>query len=126
MATLVFVDKGASAEDCTPCTDEPILMMTRKNMVCKDFPQQMEKKCNKQANWVTAKVCQRSCFEAGNGYEGDNCCPEGMAGNDNNQSQRPLEVPRVPVREPVKVPVREPDPKICKNNERNIYSYTSL
>ena len=111
-ATLVFVQTGASAEDCTPCTNEPITRMKEKNLTCDDVPLQIASKCNKQNNWIMFKTCQRSCFEAGNGYKGDNCCPEGMAPTP-TPTTAPSSIPTrtptfVPTQMPVTPPVRPP------------------
>ena len=54
--------------------------MLLKNMACKDFPKQLAGKCKLQHNWVSEKICQRSCYEAGNGYDGDECCPAETTG----------------------------------------------
>jgi len=34
----------------------------------------IDSKCNKAAKWTSKKYCQHSCYAAGNGYPGDNCC----------------------------------------------------
>lgn len=51
------------------CTDEPIDWMKTE---C-DGSHFINTKCNKNANWRKNKYCRLSCYNAGNGYEGDVC-----------------------------------------------------
>jgi len=60
--------------DCTICTDEPTPNMIAKGKMCSEQPNAMKSRCNKKRSWTEAKFCQASCYEAGNGYEGDECC----------------------------------------------------
>jgi len=60
--------------DCTICTDEPTPGMIAKGKMCSEQPNAMKTRCNKKRSWTEAKFCQASCYEAGNGYEGDECC----------------------------------------------------
>jgi len=53
--------------------------------------------CNKNRQWTRQEYCQLSCFNAGNGYDGDNCC------------QGPVVTPtKAPVAPPTKAPTEAP------------------
>lgn len=98
LATFVSIEIGAFAEDCNQCSDVPTPKMLLKNMACKDFPKQLAGKCKLQHNWVSEKICQRSCYEAGNGYDGDECCPAETTGTaiDGVPSESTSDVPIFP------------------------------
>jgi len=74
--TPVESTPGESNEspDCTICTDEPTPGMIAKGKMCSQRQNFLKTKCNKKRSWTEAKFCQASCYEAGNGYEGDECC----------------------------------------------------
>jgi len=58
---------------CTLCTDRETQWMTNNGVDCIKTGL-IDSKCNKNQNWNRQKFCQYSCFIAGNGYAGDNCC----------------------------------------------------
>jgi hypothetical protein len=70
--TLVAVGK-AQTTSSTGCTDDANAWMTNNGKACATYTWGMDNKCNKDAAWAAAKTCQQSCFNAGNGYEGDSC-----------------------------------------------------
>jgi len=47
--------------------------MKTKGKACETNADYIKKKCNKNAAWTADKVCQQSCFDAENGYVGDDC-----------------------------------------------------
>merc|ERR1712187_1007826 len=59
---------------CTACNDKESSWMKQQGHDC-TTSDQIQKKCNKDSGWMTEKWCQQSCFDAGFGYPGDNCCP---------------------------------------------------
>jgi len=74
----------------TPATTPPTQAPTKAcNVVCDDVetPKMIDngqdcgsstgtlnKKCNKSGKWIKKNYCQLSCYNSGNGYEGDVCC----------------------------------------------------
>ena len=51
--------------------------MVNNNNECASSPWNMANLCAADVYWTNKKWCQQSCFEAGNGYPGDNCCTSG-------------------------------------------------
>merc|ERR1711982_282257 len=41
------------------------------------------KKCNKDEKWTNKGWCRLSCYKAGNGYPGDECCDESLINRKN-------------------------------------------
>jgi len=72
--TNFFSCETQTSPDCTICTDEPTPGMIAKGKMCSQRQNFLQTKCNKKRSWTKAKYCQASCYEAGNGYEGDECC----------------------------------------------------
>merc|ERR1712183_164770 len=62
-----------SISSCITCDDVPPGTMKRNNKICAGS-NSVQTKCNKSAKWTNKKFCRLSCFNAGNGYEGDLCC----------------------------------------------------
>jgi hypothetical protein len=55
------------------CSDIATRSMERQGKVCSVLSRSvLERKCARR-QWRTKKYCQRSCFEAGVGYPGDDC-----------------------------------------------------
>eukprot|EP00929_Paragymnodinium_shiwhaense_P006059 TRINITY_DN10887_c0_g2_i1.p1 TRINITY_DN10887_c0_g2~~TRINITY_DN10887_c0_g2_i1.p1 ORF type:complete len:587 (-),score=93.54 TRINITY_DN10887_c0_g2_i1:652-2310(-) len=63
------------AEACTVCTDMPNQFMIDSGKTCASWTWGLNNNCNKKTDWAAARYCQLSCFEAGHGYAGDDCCP---------------------------------------------------
>lgn len=61
--------------ECVQCTDEPTDNMVQNGTACTTWTWGLQNKCSKDAGWATSGTCRRSCFLAGSGYAGDNCCP---------------------------------------------------
>ena len=59
---------------CHQCSDEREPFMIQNGIACRDFTWGHENRCNSFDEWKWHKLCQQTCFEVGNGYEGDNCC----------------------------------------------------
>ena len=51
--------------------------MEDKGKKCEDFPNAILSKCQDADNWINNGFCQKTCFENGRGYEGDDCCADG-------------------------------------------------
>jgi len=71
-----FIDSptaSPSTSSCITCDDVPPGTMKRNNKICAGS-NSVQTKCNKSAKWTNKKFCRLSCFNAGNGYEGDLCC----------------------------------------------------
>ena len=64
--------------------------METKSLECAAWKWAMAHRCNRSEPWSTYKHCQRSCYFAGSGYEGDRCCPDPPA-----SPSLPLPPPRV-------------------------------
>jgi len=58
---------------CTVCTDIETTWMANNGKDC-TTSDLIDTKCNKSSAWIESKFCQQSCYEAGNGYDGDVCC----------------------------------------------------
>merc|ERR1719389_151226 len=61
---------------CIICDDRETPSMADKGKDCSTQPNTIDKKCNKNNNWMKKKWCQLSCYNAGNGYPGDVCCDD--------------------------------------------------
>jgi len=61
---------------CIFCDDNPSGSMKKNGKECdgQNAINTINTKCNKNNRWKKKKFCQLSCFNAGNGYEGDVCC----------------------------------------------------
>ena len=57
---------------CDVCTDALTDWMSNNGRVCGDM--NLERVCVK-SNFINGPFCQRSCFQAGYGFPGDDCCP---------------------------------------------------
>merc|ERR1711959_683470 len=55
------------------CMDTPTPWMARRGKSCADVPNTIKRKCNANRAWRRKKYCQQSCFDAGKGYDGDDC-----------------------------------------------------
>jgi len=60
--------------NCRSCSDTPNDYMFNQGIACDVNHILMERKCKNNGIWRKNKFCQASCFHAGNGYDGDNCC----------------------------------------------------
>merc|ERR1711933_662070 len=60
---------------CIVCNDKKTAQMRNKGESCADFTK-LHKKCRKSKSWVKRNICQLSCYNAGYGYDGDECCAE--------------------------------------------------
>jgi len=54
------------------CSDTPSTWMTNNGKTCADDVD-YSSKCKNSNGWVNNKYCQQSCFDAGQGYDGDDC-----------------------------------------------------
>ncbi|CAK0794593.1 unnamed protein product [Prorocentrum cordatum] len=61
-----YANNGLSAP--MTCTDVPTPQMVSENEACSAHGA-----CKYDNDWVASKYCQQSCFDAGNGYDGDDC-----------------------------------------------------
>lgn len=60
---------------CTECTDEKTPWMTNNNeKTCATSPNSIATNCNENGWWTSNNYCQQTCFDAGRGYEGIECC----------------------------------------------------
>tara|TARA_B110001452_G_scaffold111942_1_gene92835 strand:- start:147 stop:659 length:513 start_codon:yes stop_codon:yes gene_type:complete len=57
--------------ECSPCTDTPSNFLTNKGLSCAEYIN-LGRGCL-QANWISNKLCQQSCYDEGHGYDGDVC-----------------------------------------------------
>ena len=65
-----------SPPPCTPCTDEPEPYMVSHDLLCTRWTWAYTHRCGTYPEWQAQKYCQASCYRAGNGYDGDYCCPQ--------------------------------------------------
>lgn len=68
------IGSAPSSSPCIVCSDVPTPFMESEGKKCFQYQRAMFSKCNKDSAWISSKYCQKSCFKAGNGYEGDICC----------------------------------------------------
>jgi len=61
-----------SSEPCIECNDTPTGSMVSNGVSCADVSN-LNKRCAKDS-WINKQFCQLSCYNSGNGYEGDVCC----------------------------------------------------
>jgi hypothetical protein len=54
--------------------------MIENGKTCESWESMCDNRCNSPAEvndirdeWIAGKFCQQSCFDCGNGYDGDNC-----------------------------------------------------
>lgn len=59
---------------CTECTDEKTPWMANNEKTCATSPDTIETNCYENGWWASNNYCQQSCFDAGRGYEGIECC----------------------------------------------------
>merc|ERR1712154_12757 len=57
---------------CIVCDDVPTGNMIDRGETCEEA-NNIDNKCAKD-NWINKKFCQLTCYNTGNGYEGDVCC----------------------------------------------------
>jgi len=60
------------------CTDKPTPWMTNHGESCATS-KRLKKKCNKKRSWRKRQICRQSCFDAGFGYDGDDCSAKAEA-----------------------------------------------
>jgi len=75
-----IVKEGAycASSACTQCDNRASGWMTDNNITCANpinlqGANMLSSRCN-ITHWVSNKYCQESCFDAGYGYDGDDCC----------------------------------------------------
>eukprot|EP00746_Dinoflagellata_sp_MGD_P086016 gnl/MRDRNA2_/MRDRNA2_34029_c0_seq1.p1 gnl/MRDRNA2_/MRDRNA2_34029_c0~~gnl/MRDRNA2_/MRDRNA2_34029_c0_seq1.p1 ORF type:complete len:1786 (-),score=331.31 gnl/MRDRNA2_/MRDRNA2_34029_c0_seq1:135-5372(-) len=61
---------SAGISCCGGCTDKAPAFLTKRKQTCKDAGSKLKSWC---PNWKKHKYCSKSCFEAGVGYDGDDC-----------------------------------------------------
>merc|ERR1711902_403875 len=61
-----------TSPDCIVCDDVETPGMVKKGKDCTTI--NLKNKCNKNSNWIKKKFCRLSCYNVGNGYDGDVCC----------------------------------------------------
>mmetsp|Transcript_22062 Transcript_22062/g.33338 ORF Transcript_22062/g.33338 Transcript_22062/m.33338 type:complete len:247 (+) Transcript_22062:1826-2566(+) len=59
---------------CEPCDDVESPWMNNVGVDC-TLTNLVDTKCNMDAKWTSKTWCKQSCFDAGNGYAGYDCCP---------------------------------------------------
>jgi len=64
----------SSENPCTICDDRESDKMMNKGQDCATSNGILDKKCNNNSKWRNNKWCQLSCYNNGNGYDGDVCC----------------------------------------------------
>eukprot|EP00937_MAST-01D_sp_MAST-1D-sp2_P004557 g4557.t1 len=75
--TTTAAPKGTTvAPACTQCADSRSAFMVDNNKECATYTWGHSNRCSCDEEWRKSKYCQKSCFEAGNGYAGDNCCTD--------------------------------------------------
>ena len=57
---------------CIQCDDTPSGKMISQGMTCADISN-LDERCAKD-KFISNKYCQLSCYNSGNGYDGDVCC----------------------------------------------------
>mmetsp|Transcript_3315 Transcript_3315/g.5034 ORF Transcript_3315/g.5034 Transcript_3315/m.5034 type:complete len:513 (-) Transcript_3315:107-1645(-) len=62
-------------ENCTECDNRQNEYMLTLAIDC-ETSHLTRDKCNKNAGWREKTYCRLSCYKAGNGYSGDNCCTQ--------------------------------------------------
>lgn len=60
--------------DCMECTDIGNVWMQSQGEECHPSHYFINRKCIKNKTWRKNKYCQHTCYHAGFGYEGDDCC----------------------------------------------------
>mmetsp|Transcript_32181 Transcript_32181/g.65351 ORF Transcript_32181/g.65351 Transcript_32181/m.65351 type:complete len:422 (-) Transcript_32181:470-1735(-) len=63
-----------SPASCTSCTDEPTQWMIGNSKDCASWTWGINNNCNTNPAWISAQTCQQSCYIAGMGYVGVECC----------------------------------------------------
>eukprot|EP00521_Asterionellopsis_glacialis_P016437 CAMPEP_0195305802 /NCGR_PEP_ID=MMETSP0707-20130614/36872_1 /TAXON_ID=33640 /ORGANISM="Asterionellopsis glacialis, Strain CCMP134" /LENGTH=599 /DNA_ID=CAMNT_0040370003 /DNA_START=218 /DNA_END=2015 /DNA_ORIENTATION=- len=58
---------------CIVCSDQSTPWMIENDYDC-STNSFITTNCNSSPYWINNKFCQESCYNAGKGYEGDNCC----------------------------------------------------
>merc|ERR1712029_687312 len=73
--TLTTAPSSATTttSNCEICDDIESNHMVKKGKHCNSYDK-LDIFCNKKQFWVTNKICRLSCFNAGYGYIGDQCC----------------------------------------------------
>ena len=60
---------------CSACTDQPNPYQANNGIVCDAVGDTtLASRCANDDDWVTNGYCARTCYFAGYGYDGDNCC----------------------------------------------------
>merc|ERR1712157_675995 len=68
---------------CTVCDDKETSFQIDNGFDCATDTVRMNKKCNKDEKWTNKGFCRLSCYKAGNGYPGDECCDESLINRKN-------------------------------------------
>jgi len=61
-------------EQCITCNNVPSPWMESNGRTCEDGTWFINNNCNTNVYWEDNIYCRQSCFRAGMGYDGDNCC----------------------------------------------------
>jgi len=64
----------ARPDNCISCNNIPSPWMESNGRTCEDGIWFINNNCNTDVLWEENVYCRRSCFSAGMGYDGDNCC----------------------------------------------------
>jgi len=70
-------NQAPASPPCTPCDDRRVPYMISRGLQCSTWTWGLNNRCSASANWRSQRLCAWSCFEHGNGYAGDPCCPGG-------------------------------------------------
>lgn len=65
---------SAPVGGCNTCDDNPSGWMTSNGQTCETGTWSIQNRCFEEPNWIAAGYCRLSCFIAGRGYPGDDCC----------------------------------------------------
>lgn len=65
---------ATTSPTCTECSDEPTPWMISEGYTCGSIPRPIARKCNETQRWVDNNYCQQTCYLAGRGYDGVECC----------------------------------------------------
>lgn len=66
-------DEEYLEQPCTNCVDILTPTMTKNHITCSESGV-IETKCRDDSWWVSHNYCQNSCYQAGRGYDGIECC----------------------------------------------------
>lgn len=82
-AQVAAQDRQYVKEEAPACSNDESPWMVQNNKTCETYGSEMhQSKCNHDESWRSNKYCQKSCYDSGNGYVGDEC-----TGTNNNATE---------------------------------------